>query len=67
MVCQYYKMKFNTLVPNSLEPNSIYALLLSSHRVFVLNMHLSLCYCALLVACSDNHLLYYMIIVVIFM
>ena len=44
---------------------SIYALLLSSHRVYVLEMHLFLCYCALLVAYSDNHLLCYMIIVVI--
>ena len=31
----------------------------------VLDMHLSLYYCALLIACSDDHLLYYMIIVVI--
>ena len=44
---------------------SIYTLLLSSHRVFVLNMHLSLCYYALLVAYLDDHLLCYMIIVVI--
>ena len=44
---------------------SIYALLLSSHRVYVLEMHLFLYYCALLVAYSDNHLLWYMIIVVI--
>ena len=44
---------------------SLYALLLSSHRVYVLDMHISLCHCALLVACSDDHLLYYMIIVVI--
>ena len=42
-----------------------YALLLSLHHVYVLNMHTSLCYCALLVACSDDHLLCYMIIVVI--
>ena len=45
---------------------SIYALLLSSHRVYVLDMYTSLCYYALLVACSDDHLLCYMIIVVIF-
>ena len=32
---------------------------------YVLDMHLSLCYCALLNACSDDHLLCYMIIVVI--
>ena len=44
---------------------SIYALLHSSHRVYVLDMHTSLCYCVLLVACSDDYLLYYMIIVVI--
>ena len=31
----------------------------------VLDMHLSLCYYALLVACSDDHFLCYMIIVVI--
>ena len=45
---------------------SIYALLLSSHRVYVLDMYTSLCYYALLVACSNDHLLCYMIIVVIF-
>ena len=44
---------------------SIHALLLSSHRVCVLDMHTSLCYCSLLIACSDDHLLCYMIIVVI--
>ena len=44
---------------------SIYALLLSLHRVYALDMHTSLCYCALLVACSDDHLLCYVIIVVI--
>ena len=44
---------------------SIYALLLSSHHAYVLDMHTSLCHCALLVACSDDHLLCYMIIVVI--
>ena len=32
-----------------------YALLLSSHRAYVLDMHTSLYYCALLVACSDDH------------
>ena len=42
---------------------SIYALLLSSHHAYVLDMHLSLCYCALLVACSDDHLLCYVIII----
>ena len=41
---------------------STYALLLSSHCVYVLDMHTSFCYCALLVACSDDHLLCYMII-----
>ena len=44
---------------------SIYVLLLSSHHVCVLDMYTSLYYCALLVACSDDHLLCYMIIVVI--
>ena len=44
---------------------SIYALLLSLHHVYALDMHTSLCYCALLIACSDDHLLCYMIIVVI--
>ena len=44
---------------------NIYGLLLSSHCVSVLDMHLSLCHCALLVACSDDHLHCYMIIVVI--
>ena len=41
------------------------ALLLSSHHAYVLDMHTSLCYYALLVACSDDHLLCYVIIVVI--
>ena len=44
---------------------SIYALLLSSHHAYVLDMHISLCYWALLVACSDDHLFCYVIIVVI--
>ena len=44
---------------------SIYALLFSLHHVYALDMHTSLCYCALLIACSDDHLLCYMIIVVI--
>ena len=44
---------------------SIYALLLSSHRFYVLDMHTSLCYYALLVTCLDDHLFCYMIIVVI--
>ena len=43
----------------------IYVLLHSSHHAYVLDMHTSLCYCALLIACPDNHLLCYMIIVVI--
>ena len=33
--------------------------------MFVLDMHTSLCYCASLNACSNDHLLYYVIIVVI--
>ena len=44
---------------------SIYALLLSSHHAYVLDMHTSLCHCVLLIACSDDHLFCYMIIVVI--
>ena len=44
---------------------SIYALLFSSHCVYVLDMHTSLCYYALLITYSDDHLLYYVIIVVI--
>ena len=44
---------------------SIYALLFSSHHAYVLDMYTSLCYWALLVACLDNHLFCYMIIVVI--
>ena len=44
---------------------SIYALLLSSHHVYMLDMHWSLWYCDLLVACSDDHLFCYTIIVVI--
>ena len=44
---------------------NIYGLLLSSHCVCVLDMHLSLCHCASLVACLDDHLHCYMIIVVI--
>ena len=44
---------------------SIYVLLFSLHRVCMLDMHTSLCYCASLNACSDDHLLCYVIIVVI--
>ena len=44
---------------------STYALLFSSHRVYVLDMLSSLYYYAFLLACSDNHLLCYVIIVVI--
>ena len=44
---------------------NIYASLLLSHRIYVLDMLLSLCYYVLLVACSNDHLLCYMIIVVI--
>ena len=44
---------------------SIYALLFSLHRVCVLDMHTSLCYYVSLNACSDDHLLCYVIIVVI--
>ena len=44
---------------------SMYALLLSSHRVYVLDMHTSIYYYALLVASSNDHLFCYTIIVVI--
>ena len=44
---------------------SIYALLFSLYRVCVLDMHTSLCYYASLNACSDDHLLCYVIIVII--
>ena len=42
------------------------SILCCSHCImFVLDMHTSLCYCTSLSACSDDHLLYYVIIVVI--
>ena len=44
---------------------SIYALLFSSHCVYVLDMHTFFMPCTLLIACSDDHLLCYLIIVVI--
>ena len=44
---------------------SIYTLLPSLHCVYVLDMRTSLCHCAFLVACLDDHLLCYVIIVVI--
>ena len=46
---------------------SIYALLFLLHHVCVLDMHTTLCYCASLNACSDDHLLCYVIIIVIFL
>ena len=42
-----------------------YALVFSLHHVCALDMHISLCYCASLIACSYDHLLCYVIIVVI--
>ena len=36
-----------------------------SHHAYMLDMHISLCYCVFLIACSNDHLLCYMIIVVI--
>ena len=42
-----------------------YALLFSLHHVCALDMHISLCYYTSLNACSDDHLLCYVIIVVI--
>ena len=44
---------------------SLYVCFLVLHRVCVLDMHISLCYCASLNACSVDHLLCYVIIVVI--
>ena len=44
---------------------SIFVLLFSLHHVCVLDMHTSLCYYASLNVCSDDHLLCYVIIVVI--
>ena len=44
---------------------SIYALLFSSHCVYVLDMLTFVCHCALLIACSNDRLFCYMIIVVI--
>ena len=44
---------------------SIYALFFSLYRVCVLDMYISLCYYASLNACWDDHLLCYVIIVVI--
>ena len=41
---------------------NIYALLLSSHHTYVLDMHLSLRYYALLIAYSDDHLLCYVLV-----
>ena len=38
---------------------NIYALLLSLYHAYVLDMHTSLCYCALLVACLDDHCSYF--------
>ena len=57
---------FFVLLYGALSYISIYVSLLSLHRVCVLDMHTSLYYCVLLVACSDDNLLCYMIIVVIF-
>ena len=44
---------------------SLYVCFLVLHCVCVLDMHISLCYCASLNACSNDHLLCYVIIVVI--
>ena len=44
------------------------SMLCCSHCImFVLDMHTSLCYCASLNACSNDHLLCYVIIVVIYL
>ena len=43
----------------------LWVMLCCSH-LCVLDMHISLCYCASLNACSDNHLLCYVIIIVIY-
>ena len=47
--------------------HSLYVCFLVLHRVCVLDMHISLCYCASLNACSDDLLFCYVIIVIIFM
>ena len=65
LFCLAYILLLFLLFYGALSTFSIYALLLFSHRVYVLDMHTSLCYCALLVACLDDPLLYYMIILVI--
>ena len=44
---------------------SLYVCFPVLHRVCLLDMHTSLCYCASLNACLDDHLLCYVIIVVI--
>ena len=44
---------------------NIYALLPLSHRVYMLDIHTSLCHCALLITCLDDLLLCHIIIVVI--
>ena len=44
---------------------SLYVYFLVLHRVCVLDMHTSLCYCASLNACSNDHLFCYVIIVII--
>ena len=44
---------------------SLYVCFLVLHRICMLDMLTSLCYCASLNACSDDHLLCYVIIVVI--
>ena len=65
LFCLFYFMLVFPLFMVLLVMVSIYALLLSSYHVYVLDMHTSLCYYVLLVACSDAHLFCYMIIVVI--
>ena len=46
---------------------SLYVCFLVLHRVCMLDMHTSLCFCASLNACSDDYLLCYVIIVVIYL
>ena len=65
LFCLPYILLLFLLLYGAFSTFSIYTLLLFSHRVYVLDMHTSLCYCALLVVCLDDHLLYYMIILVI--
>ena len=45
---------------------SIYVLLFSLHRVCVMDMHTSLCYCVSLNACSDDHCSHFCMTVLVY-